>query len=153
MENAERRRVRKALDALLREAPDRIRRVLEEGELTATLEQLRETENPGPDWIRDKARNIRFKCGCARAGLGELADELRAARTAWTETGGEDPLRLSQTELVLKQIEAKTEELSAVRQNMKALIVQADRAEESAEQADLLAALAQLRSFEKEAAE
>lgn len=153
MENAEQRRARKALDALLREAPDRIRRVLEEGELTATLEQLREAEDPGPDWVRDKARNIRFKCGCARAGLAGLADELRAARTAWEETGGEDLLRASQTELILKQIEAKTEEMSAVRRRMKALIAQADSAEEGARQADLLAALAQLRNFGKEAAE
>lgn len=152
MDNVE-RKARRALDALLREAPDRMRRVLEEGDLTATLEQLRAAENPGPDWVRDKARNIRFKCGCARAGLGELADALQDALRAWTEAGGEDALRRSQAELILKQIEAKREELDAVRQNMKALITQADSAEEGARQAGLLAALAQLRSFEKEAAE
>ena len=152
MENAE-KQARRRLDALLREAPDQIRCVLEEGDLAETLEQLRETETPGPEWVRDKARNIRFKCGCVRARLGTLADELRDALAAWTETGGEDSLRASQAELVLKQIEAKSEEMNAVRQRMKTLIAQADSAEEGAQQADLLAALAQLRRFEKEAAE
>ena len=105
MEHAE-KHARRRLDVLLREAPDRIRQILEEGDLTATLEQLREAEAPGPEWVRDKARNIRFKCGCARAGLRELADELRDALAVWAEAGGEDPLRASQAELVLKQIEA-----------------------------------------------
>ena len=152
MDNVE-RKARRALDALLREAPDRMRRVLEEGDLTATLAQLREMEDPGPEWIRDRAQTLRFKCGCARAELSVLADELRSALAAWTEAGGEDAFRASQTELVLKQIEAKTEEMNTVRRHMKTLIAQADSAEEGARQADLLAALAQLRSFEKEAAE
>ncbi len=153
MENAERKRARKALDALLREAPDRIRRVLEEGDLTATLEQLRETADPDPAWVRDKARNIRFKCGCARAELGGIADELRTALAEWTQTGGEDAFRVSQTELVLKQIEAKAEELTAARQRMKTLILQADSAAEGAERADLLAALARMRSYGREETE
>lgn len=152
MEHAE-KHARRRLDVLLREAPDRIRQILEEGDLTATLEQLREAEAPGPEWVRDKARNIRFKCGCARAGLRELADELRDALAVWAEAGGEDPLRASQAELVLKQIEAKTEEMNTVRQRMKTLIAQADSAEEGAQQADLLAALAQLRRFEEEESE
>lgn len=149
MENAE-KQARKKLDALLRETPDRIRRVLEEGDLAQTLEQLREAEAPGPEWVRSKARNIRFKCGCAAAGLSALADELREALAAWTDSGGEDRLRASQAELALKQIEAKLEEMNTARQRMKTLIAQADSAEAGARQAELLQALAQFRRFGRE---
>ncbi len=142
---------RRRLDALLREAPDRIRLILEEGDLAATLDQLRQADAPCPEWVRDKARNIRFKCGCARAELGTLADELRGALDAWTEAGGEDAFRISQAELVLQQIGTKSDEMNAVRQHMKTLIAQTDIAEAGAQQADQMAALAQLRHFEKEA--
>ena len=150
MLDAEQKSARRRLDALLREAPDRMLRILEEGDLSGTLTQLREAEAPGPEWVRAKARNIRFKCGCAQAGLQGLADELRAALAAWEAGGGADHLRAGQAELVLKQLEAKSEDLRAVRERMKTLIAQADSAEAGARQAELFQALAQFRRFGRE---
>lgn len=151
--DAERRRANKALDALLRQAPDLMLRILEEGDLSPILEQLRQTAAPGPEWVRAKAGTLRLKCGFARLRLLELARELEAARSDWEAAGGSDPLRADQAELLLKQIAEKTEELSALRERMTDMIRFADRAEEGAGQAELMAALTQLRRFGKEAAE
>ena len=93
---------------------------------------------------------LAFALGCAQAGLQGLADELRAALAAWEAGGGEDHLRTGQAELVLKQLEAKSEELRAVRERMKTLIAQADSAEAGARQAELFQALAQFRRFGRE---
>lgn len=153
MRLTEKKRAQKALDALLREAPDRMLRLLEEGDLTRTLEQLREAEAPGPEWVRAKARNLRLKCGYACGELRELEQALRGALSAWEEAGCSDALRTAQAGMMLEQIAAKTAELRSIQERMTTLIRFADSAEEGARQADLLTALAQLRSFGKEAAE
>lgn len=152
MLHAEQKSARKRLDALLREAPDRMMRVLEEGGFAGTLEQLREADAPSPDWVRARAQNMRLKCGCARMRLRELDEELRTALTAW-EGGEADGLRAAQAELIRKQIAEKIAEMNSVSRRMSALIAMADSAAEGAEQAELLAALTQLRSFGREAAE
>ena len=146
-------RAQRDFDLLLRQAPDQMRRVLEEGSFTPALEQLRYAGDPAPAWVRARAQNLRLKYGCAAAELEELAQKLRRAREAWLAEGGEDQVRLNQAELALTQLEAKRGEMERMKDDMKALIRAAARAEADAETAELAQALQRLRAYGRETAE
>lgn len=143
----------RALDALLRQTPDQMLRVLEDGSFERSLARLRDEEAPDPAWVRARARTLRLKSGCAAAELRELALRLRDALAAWLADGGSDTLREAQAELTLRQLTEKTAELERMQTQMRALIRQTERAEEAAETAELLQALRRFREYGREAEE
>ncbi|MBO4418339.1 MAG: hypothetical protein J5789_00710 [Oscillospiraceae bacterium] len=143
----------RTLDALLREVPDRMLRVLADGGFERALEILRNAENPDPAWVRDRARNLRLKSRLAAAELREQTRCLEDALAAWHADGGSDPVKESQAQLTLRQMAAKAGEMDRMNEQMTALIRQTDYAEALAETTDLRQAILRFRDYGKEAAE